>query len=79
MLETFQMLSVHVHIHAVLRSLYRKSEVLNCDYIQMNIFYLQWLATLNMVDSSLYNFCSSSLSFSVGGWVSIRRCYAERK
>jgi hypothetical protein len=29
--------------------------------------YLQQLATLNMVDSNLYNFCSYSLSFSVGG------------
>ena len=54
MLETFQMLSVPVHIHGALRSLYRDSEVLNCYYCELNIFvYAQQLATLNMVDSNL--------------------------
>jgi len=35
--EALQMLSVHVHIHSALRSLYRDSAVLNCDYCELNV------------------------------------------
>jgi len=31
------MLSVHVDIHSALRSIYTDSEVLNCDYCELNI------------------------------------------
>ena len=37
MFGTLQMLSVQVHIHGALRSLYTDSETLSCDYSQMNI------------------------------------------
>jgi len=31
------MLSIHVHIHGALRSLYRDSAVLNCNYCELNV------------------------------------------